>query len=118
VVGRFQRLPFVCPHLGFWDNPTVHYSRPTRLHRCYAEGSAVPLTSERQLQLCFNETYHTCPRFVAASPPRQEANAASGVATARQGAQHGAAGEARETVAPPRRRGLGISKVVLEALTP
>src|SRR5687767_8060332 len=28
----------VCPKLGYADNSSDHYSRPTQLHRCYAAG--------------------------------------------------------------------------------
>ena len=28
--------PAVCPGLGFADDPSRHYSRPTALHRCFA----------------------------------------------------------------------------------
>jgi hypothetical protein len=65
--------PRVCPRLGFADDPTRHYSRPTALHRCFASGSAGLVSSQEQRELCLTGRFESCPRFRggvdAATPP-------------------------------------------------
>ena len=66
----------VCPKLGFEDDPSTSFGRPTRLHRCFAAGRPLPLSMDQQRELCLNEQFGTCPRLVAAadvSPPAQVA---------------------------------------------
>src|SRR5215207_5833841 len=60
-----------CPRLGFADDPTRHYSRPTALHRCFATDIPGLISSQEQRGLCLGGRYATCPRFVASAdtPP-------------------------------------------------
>lgn len=58
-----ERVPGVCPMLGFADDPARHYSRPTALHRCYATQSPSLVTNPEQLDLCLGGLYPTCPRW-------------------------------------------------------
>jgi hypothetical protein len=71
-----QATPGACPKLGFEDDPSTSFGRPTRLHRCFAAGRPLPLSMHQQSELCLNEQFATCPRLAAAgaaSPPAQVA---------------------------------------------
>ena len=57
-----------CPRLGFEDDPSHAFSRPTRLHRCFAAGAPMPLSLDQQRELCLSEQFGTCPRLAAAVP--------------------------------------------------
>ncbi len=57
-----------CPLLGFADDPARHYSRATRLHRCYAARAPSLVTAQDQRDLCLSGTYPECPRYIAADP--------------------------------------------------
>jgi len=59
--------PVVCPRLGFADDPSRHYSRPTALHRCFANVAPGLITNREQLDLCLGGRFATCPRFQNAS---------------------------------------------------
>jgi hypothetical protein len=52
-----------CPLLGFADDRSRHYSRPTALHRCFASGAASLVTAGEQRELCLADRYPACPRF-------------------------------------------------------
>ena len=58
-----QVSPGACPRLGFADDPTRHYSRPTALHRCFATGVGSTISSPEQRDLCLGGGYPTCPRY-------------------------------------------------------
>ncbi len=58
-----------CPKLGFEDDPANSFGRPTRLHRCYAAGSPIPLSLDQQRELCLSDHFGTCPRLTATAPP-------------------------------------------------
>ncbi|HLZ31697.1 MAG TPA: DUF4388 domain-containing protein [Chloroflexota bacterium] len=53
----------ICPLLGFVDDETRHYSRPTAMHRCFAGGAPSLVTGPEQRELCLSGRYTTCPRF-------------------------------------------------------
>jgi len=56
-----------CPKLGFADDPTNHYSRPTQLHRCYALEPPERIALDDQRRLCLTDRFRACPRYVAAA---------------------------------------------------
>ena len=58
----------VCPFLGFADDRTTHYSRPTALHRCFASGSPILVDGQVQRDLCLSDRYPACPRYRTATP--------------------------------------------------
>src|SRR5439155_9113450 len=63
-----------CPKLGFEDDPTNAFGRPTRMHRCFAAGTPLPLSLDQQRELCLSEEYGTCPRLtMAATAPHARA---------------------------------------------
>jgi Domain of unknown function (DUF4388) len=77
--------PGFCPKLGFEDDPSTSFGRPTRLHRCFAAGRPLPLSMDQQRELCLNEQFATCPRLTSAgavSPPSQVAAQAADAAPA------------------------------------
>jgi Domain of unknown function (DUF4388) len=57
-----------CPRLGFADDPSRHYSRPTALHRCFASGRPGLVSSQEQRELCLGGRYAKCARFRAPAP--------------------------------------------------
>jgi hypothetical protein len=59
--------PAVCPRLGFADDPSHHYSRPTALHRCFAGPTPSLIANREQLELCLGDRFPTCLRFRAAA---------------------------------------------------
>jgi uncharacterized protein DUF4388 len=68
-----------CPKLGFEDDPSNSFGRPTRLHRCFAAGTAQPLSLDQQRELCLSDHFATCPRLtMAAMAPTAEAEIARG----------------------------------------
>jgi hypothetical protein len=56
-----------CPKLGFEDDPSSSFGRPTRLHRCYAAATPLPLSLDQQRELCLSEQFGTCPRLTSMS---------------------------------------------------
>ncbi len=64
-----------CPKLGFEDDPTNSFGRPTRLHRCFAAGTPMALSVDQQRELCLSDHFGTCPRLAAAlaNPPSRGA---------------------------------------------
>ncbi len=52
-----------CPKLGFEDDPTSSFGRPTRLHRCFAASTPLPLSLDQQRELCLSDHFGTCPRL-------------------------------------------------------
>jgi Domain of unknown function (DUF4388) len=52
-----------CPYLGFADDASRHYSRPTALHRCYVDGSPDLVSGQEQREYCLAGRYPACPRF-------------------------------------------------------
>ena len=64
-----------CPKLGFEDDPASAFGRPTRLHRCFAAGSPLPLSLDQQRELCLSDHFGTCPRLSAAGARRSAASA-------------------------------------------
>jgi hypothetical protein len=52
-----------CPKLGFEDDPGNSFARPTRLHRCFAAGTPLPLSLDQQRELCLTDQFGTCPRL-------------------------------------------------------
>ncbi|HEX8967295.1 MAG TPA: DUF4388 domain-containing protein, partial [Chloroflexota bacterium] len=54
-----------CPKLGFQDDPAHAFERPTRLHRCFAAGTPLPLSLDQQRELCLSEQFGTCPRLTS-----------------------------------------------------
>ncbi|MBV9169473.1 MAG: DUF4388 domain-containing protein [Chloroflexi bacterium] len=65
-----------CPLLGFEDDPQACFGRPTRLHRCFAARSPLPLSLDQQRELCLTEHFGTCPRLASAAPPAQRVQSA------------------------------------------
>jgi hypothetical protein len=57
-----------CPMLGFEDDASNSYGRPTRLHRCFATGTPLPLSLDQQRELCLSDQHATCPRLAMAGP--------------------------------------------------
>jgi hypothetical protein len=56
-----------CPKLGFEDDPSTSFGRPTRLHRCFAAGTPLPLSLDQQRELCISEQFGSCPRLATAT---------------------------------------------------
>jgi hypothetical protein len=87
AVSRIQIEPeaatSACPKLGFEDDPSTSFGRPTRLHRCFAAGAALPLSLDQQRELCLSEQFGTCPRLTMANAARPEPFSRSGPVTAR-----------------------------------
>jgi uncharacterized protein DUF4388 len=52
-----------CPRIGFEDDPSSAFGRPTRLHRCFAGDTPLPLSLDQQRELCLTEQFGTCPRL-------------------------------------------------------
>src|SRR5579859_4796713 len=52
-----------CPKLGFDDDPGNSFGRPTRLHRCFAAATPLPLSLDQQRELCLSDQFGTCPRL-------------------------------------------------------
>lgn len=52
-----------CPKLGFDDDPANSFSRPTRLHCCFATGTSMPLALDQQRELCLTSKFGSCPRL-------------------------------------------------------
>jgi len=52
-----------CPKLGFDDDPGNSFGRPTRLHRCFAAATPLPLSLDHQRELCLSDQFGTCPRL-------------------------------------------------------
>jgi hypothetical protein len=79
----------VCSKLGFADDSSRHYSRPTALHRCYATMPASLVSGQEQRDLCLGGGYLACPRFRAEGAdatgmaPRVPPGVASRLAAAR-----------------------------------
>jgi hypothetical protein len=55
-----------CPKLGFEDDPSNSFGRPTRMHRCFAESAPMPLSLDQQRELCLSDHFGTCPRLATA----------------------------------------------------
>jgi hypothetical protein len=55
--------------LGFVDDRHNHFSRPLHLHRCFAAGSARPVSPEEQRRRCLTAEYSGCPRFLGDGLP-------------------------------------------------
>ena len=55
-----------CPRLGFEDDPSSSFGRPTRLHRCFATNTPLPLSLDQQRELCLTDQFGTCARLSAA----------------------------------------------------
>jgi hypothetical protein len=86
LVTPIERMPLEvpvaavahCPKLGFEDDPASSFGRPTRLHRCFAAGKALPLSLDQQRELCLSDHFQTCPRLAGvtstnAVPPARPA---------------------------------------------
>jgi Domain of unknown function (DUF4388) len=54
-----------CPRLGFEDDPAASFGRATRLHRCYAGPTPLPLSLDQQRELCLTSQFGRCPRLTA-----------------------------------------------------
>jgi hypothetical protein len=63
-----EEQPQPCPLLGFADDRSRHYSRPTALHRCYAGRGPSLVTAQEQRELCLAGRYAACPRYRNAEP--------------------------------------------------
>jgi hypothetical protein len=57
-----------CPKLGFDDDPANAFGRPTRLHRCFAAGSPMPVSLDQQRELCLSDHFGSCPRLTGEPP--------------------------------------------------
>jgi hypothetical protein len=77
VPANHEAEPQVCPLLGFVDDPTQHYSRPTALHRCFATHAPGPVTPLEQRELCLSGQFATCPRYSGALGQTAEPAAAA-----------------------------------------
>jgi Domain of unknown function (DUF4388) len=65
-----------CPKLGFEDDPGSSFGRPTRLHRCFAAGTPMPLSLDQQRELCLSDQFGTCPRLSMAGVQHTRTNGA------------------------------------------
>jgi hypothetical protein len=63
VTDAADTSPGRCPKLGFEDDPSSSFSRPTRLHRCFAAGTSLPLSLDQQRDLCLSDQFRACPRL-------------------------------------------------------
>jgi hypothetical protein len=72
----------VCPKLGFADDPTRSFSRPTRTHRCFALGRPLVVASEQQAALCLTPEHVECPRFTGQTSRPAARRRAVGLAAA------------------------------------
>jgi Domain of unknown function (DUF4388) len=61
-----ERAEIACPLLGFADNRTRHYARPTALHRCFGTRAPSLVTSVDQREMCLSGNFAACPRYQAA----------------------------------------------------
>jgi hypothetical protein len=68
-----------CPKLGFEDDPSSSFGRPTRMHRCFAAGAPLPLSLDQQRELCLSDQFGTCPRLTMGgfAPPAVDVHTAS-----------------------------------------
>ncbi|MBV9602778.1 MAG: DUF4388 domain-containing protein [Chloroflexi bacterium] len=55
-----------CPKLGFEDDPMSSFSRPTRVHRCFATATTMSPSLDQQRDLCLTDQFGTCSRLQAA----------------------------------------------------
>src|SRR5439155_12636305 len=62
-----------CPKLGFEDDPGQSFGRPTRLHRCFAASTPLPLSLDQQRELCLSDQFGMCPRLASDSQSAQSA---------------------------------------------
>jgi hypothetical protein len=69
IAAQSPATPEVCPKLGFTDQPALHYSRPVRLHDCFAGPNQIGIPLQEQADLCFTDKFPTCPRYIAATGP-------------------------------------------------
>lgn len=60
-----------CPKLGFADDVTRHFSRPTQIHRCFAGTNPVRIVTDDQQDFCLTGQFPTCARFAAAATSPQ-----------------------------------------------
>jgi hypothetical protein len=64
-------LLHVCPRLGFRDDASTHFPRPTQLHACFASGRPEDASIHEQRLYCLRSEFIHCPRWLAAGqkPP-------------------------------------------------
>src|SRR6266567_725428 len=94
-----------CPKLGFNDDASNSFSRPTRLHRCFAAGTPLPLSLDQQRELCLSDQFATCPRLsMAVGGPMATASERSNdaVASARSKGAARRAGATETEIDDPR----------------
>ena len=63
-----------CHNLGFADDSSSSFDRPTRLHRCFAASTPMPLSLDQQRELCLTDEFRTCPRLTTVAPSTTEAD--------------------------------------------
>jgi DNA-directed RNA polymerase specialized sigma24 family protein len=98
-----------CPHLGFADDPANRYSRPTRMHRCFATGYSASLSIEEQRSYCLTSGFAACPRLggtrsdaaAAAEAPQTEVVKPTEASAATEAAAAGPRAAERATAEPP-----------------
>ncbi len=112
-----------CPKLGFEDDPSSSFGRPTRLHRCFAAGAPLPLSLDQQRELCLSNQFGTCPRLAMAglSTTRpvgeQEAVASAPVAPTSPATESAPAADPRIVRLPIGGRGPSGTRVAASAET-
>lgn len=62
-------IPGPCPRLGFVDDPSNCYSRPTQLHRCFASAKPERVPTQIQQELCLADQFAICARFLGELVP-------------------------------------------------
>ena len=60
ITGSLSR----CPRLGFLDDSTSHFLRPTQLHRCFVAAPTARVTNQEQLEFCLSGAFVRCPRWI------------------------------------------------------
>jgi hypothetical protein len=98
----------VCPRLGFADDPDNRFSRPTRLHRCFADTTPAAVSTDEQLRFCLTTGHTGCPRF-AHAPGRD------GAIVDEQPIQIRASGDSPVAIGRARRASLSLGAFVSEA---
>jgi hypothetical protein len=88
--------PAACSKLGFADSPQAHFARPSGVHRCYAGGSAQPVSILEQREYCLSGEYGMCPRL----GPQREALAVAELPASRGIARQHEAVSASHAPAP------------------
>jgi curved DNA-binding protein CbpA len=64
LVGEITGSLSCCPRLGFLDDSTNHFPRPTQLHRCFVAAPTARVTNTEQREFCLSGAFVRCPRWI------------------------------------------------------